>query len=104
MSFVHGSCKLLNVDAKGKILNVMSNWRPFLFQRQERSFFNLKKHYKAKHITFEGNFLAALAGNRKRCRSHSGQDKANIKRRQASIETALKQKFNQKEAQDLYYR
>jgi hypothetical protein len=66
--------------------------------------FNLKKHYKAKHISFEGDFLAALAGGSKRGRSHSGQDKPDAKRRQTSIEAAFKPNFNQKEALDLYYR
>lgn len=80
------------------------NGHLFLFQLQEKSVFNLKKHYKAKHVSLQGDFLAALAGGSKRGRSHSGHDKPNFKRRQTSIETAFKTKFNQEEALDLYYR
>ena len=34
-------------------------------KRQEKTVFNLKKHYKTKHGSFEGEFLAAVAGGSK---------------------------------------
>lgn len=71
---------------------------------QEKSVFNLKKHYKAKHVSFEGDLRAALAGGSKRGRSHCIHDTPDAKKRQSSIESAFKHKVNQNEALDLYCR